>query len=208
MTWTYNHDDAEERRAAGETIWWYICTHPKRPFAGVFIDHPGTDLRIWVWQTWQYDVTGLLFWSTTLWTTSLAYPDHPQNPYEDPMGWNSSPYVKGAREPWGNGDGRFVYPPEAAGGVASEPVLDGPVACYRMEMLRDGIEDYEYLAMLERLLDEKGDALPARTKRRFQSLLTVPEEISKNLMTYTKDPAPIERHRDKVAKAIEALSAR
>ncbi len=208
MTSTYNHEDAEERRAAGDTIWWYICTHPKRPFAGVFIDHPGTDLRIWAWQTWQYDVTGLLFWNTTLWTTALVYPDHPQNPYEDPMGWTSSPYVEGAREPWGNGDGRLVYPPEAAGGVASEPILDGPVACYRMEMLRDGIEDYEYLAMLERLLDEKGDALPARTRRRYRKLLTVPERISKDLMAYTKDPAPLERHRNKVAQAIEALSAR
>ena len=208
MTSTYNHEDAKERRAAGDTIWWYICTHPKRPFAGVFIDHPGTDLRIWAWQTWQYGVTGLLFWNTTLWTTALVYPDHPQNPYEDPMGWTSSPYVEGAREPWGNGDGRLVYPPEAAGGVASEPILDGPVACYRMEMLRDGIEDYEYLAMLERLLDEKGDALPARTRRRYRKLLTVPERISKDLMAYTKDPAPLERHRNKVAQAIEALSAR
>ena len=208
MTSTYNHDDAEARRAAGETIWWYICTVPKRPFAGMFIDHPGTDLRIWLWQTWQYDVTGLLFWTTTLWSTSVAYPDHPQNPYEDPMGWKSNPYVDGAREPWGNGDGRFVYPPEAAGGVATEPILDDPVACCRMEMLRDGIEDYEYLAMLERLLEDEGNELPARMKRRYQKLLAVPGEISTDLTTYTKDPAPIEKHRDKVGRAIEALLAR
>ena len=148
------------------------------------------------------------FWTTTLWSTSVAYPDHPQNPYEDPMGWKSNPYVDGAREPWGNGDGRFVYPPEAAGGVATEPILDDPVACYRMEMLRDGIEDYEYLAMLERLLEDEGNELPARMKRRYQKLLAVPGEISTDLTTYTKDPAPIEKHRDKVARAIEALLAR
>ncbi|HOD48959.1 MAG TPA: DUF6067 family protein [Candidatus Hydrogenedentes bacterium] len=208
MTSTYNHDDAKARKAAGETIWWYICTVPKRPFAGMFIDHPGTDLRIWAWQTWQYDVSGLLFWTTTLWTTGVAYPDHPQNPYEDPMGWKSNPYVEGTREPWGNGDGRFAYPPEAAGGVAQQPVLDGPVSCVRMEMLRDGIEDYEYMVMLERLLDTKGDALPPRLKRRYERLLAVPREISENLTTYTKDPAPIEKHREKVARAIEELSAK
>ncbi len=206
MTSTYNHDDAEERRAAGEILWWYICTVPKRPYAGMFIDHPGTDLRIWLWQTWKYKVTGLLFWTTTLWSTGVAYPDHPQNPYEDPMGWKSNPYVAGAREPWGNGDGRFVYPPEAAGGVATEPILDGPVACVRMEMLRDGIEDYEYMVMLQRLLDEKGDALSSRMKRRYQRLLEVPDSISADLVTYTKDPAPIEKHRARVAEAIEKLA--
>lgn len=205
MTSTYNHEDAEARRAAGETIWWYICTVPKRPFAGMFIDHPGTDLRIWLWQTWKYDVTGLLFWTTTLWTTGVAYPDHPQNPYEDPMGWKSNPLVAGTREPWGNGDGRFVYPPEAAGGVAEEPILDGPVSCYRMELLRDGLEDYEYMAMLERLLEEKGETLSWWKRRRYEKLLDVPDSITEDLTTYTKDPAPIEQHRHKVAEAIEKL---
>jgi hypothetical protein len=205
MTSTYDHEDAEERRAAGETIWWYICTVPKQPFAGMFIDHPGTDLRIWCWQTWKYDVTGLLFWTTTLWTTGVAYPDHPQNPYEDPMGWKSTPYVKGAREPWGNGDGRFVYPPEAAGGIAEAPILDGPVSCFRMEMLRDGLEDYEYMTMLERLLEEKGDDLSWWKRRCYTRLLEVPDSITENLTTYTKDPAPIEKHRHDVAEAIEKL---
>lgn len=206
MTSTYNHEDAEERRAEGETIWWYICTVPKRPYAGMFIDHPGTDLRIWLWQTWKYNVTGILFWTTNLWTTGVAYPDHPQNPYEDPMGWKSNPHIPGAREPWGNGDGRFVYPPEAAGGVAQEPVLDGPVSCMRMELLRDGLEDYEYLAMLERLLEEKGQQLSWWRRRRFTRLLEVPASITEDLTTYTKDPAPIEKHRDRVARAIERLT--
>ena len=62
--------------------------------------------------------------------------------------------------------------------------------------------------MLERLLEDEGNELPARMKRRYQKLLAVPGEISTDLTTYTKDPAPIEKHRDKVARAIEALLAR
>jgi hypothetical protein len=122
------------------------------------------------------------------------------------MGWKSNPFIKGAREPWGNGDGRFVYPPEEAGGVSEEPVLKGPVDCMRLEMLRDGIEDYEYMAILERLLEEKGDDLSFWKKRRYPRLLEVPEEITENLTTYTRDPAPIEKHRRKVAEAIETLA--
>ena len=64
------------------------------------------------------------------------------------------------------------------------------------------------LKRLERLLEDEGNELPARMKRRYQKLLAVPGEISTDLTTYTKDPAPIEKHRDKVARAIEALLAR
>jgi len=52
--------------------------------------------------------------------------------------------------------GRFIYPPQdAANANPAGPVLDGPVDSIRWEMLRDGIEDYEYLTILERLLKAK-----------------------------------------------------
>ncbi|MDX1777137.1 MAG: hypothetical protein R3297_11190, partial [Desulfobulbales bacterium] len=50
----------------------------------------------------------------------------PQNPYADPMGWTSGfSTPKGAKRPWGNGDGRFIYPPEStADAHPKEPVLE------------------------------------------------------------------------------------
>jgi hypothetical protein len=74
-----------------------------------------------------------------------------------------------------------------------------------MELLRDGLEDYEYMAMLERLLEEKGETLSWWKRRRYEKLLNVPDSITEDLTTYTKDPAPIEQHRHKVAEAIEKL---
>ena len=47
---------AEQRRAQGEKFWWYVCTGPKAPYCGLFIDHAGTELRVWLWQTWQRGV--------------------------------------------------------------------------------------------------------------------------------------------------------
>jgi hypothetical protein len=29
-----------ERRKAGEEVWWYVCTGPRAPYVGLFIDHP------------------------------------------------------------------------------------------------------------------------------------------------------------------------
>ncbi len=124
------------------------------------------------------------------------------------MGWRSGySTAKGVKKPWGNGDGRFIYPPEAAADAhPGEPVLDGPVESIRWEMLRDGIEDYEYLAILNRLLKDKKDKLTAKQRQQYTALLEVPEDITKDMTTFTKDPAPIETRRDRIARAIAKLS--
>ena len=205
----YKHEPAEQRRKHGEKFWWYVCTGPKAPYCTLFIDHPGTELRVWLWQSWQRKIDGILVWQTNYWTSSAAYPDrdHPQNPYEDPMGWRSGYSTpKGIKKPWGNGDGRFIYPPEAAADAhPPEPVLDGPVESIRWEMLRDGIEDYEYLAILQRLLQAKKDKLTTRQQQNYAGLLEVPGDITSDMTAFTKDPAPIEARRDRIARAIVRL---
>ncbi len=207
----YQHEPAEQRREHGEKFWWYVCTGPKAPYCTLFIDHPGTELRVWLWQTWQRKIDGILVWQTNYWTSTAAYPDtdHPQNPYEDPMGWTSGYSTPaGQKRPWGNGDGRFIYPPlRAADAHPAGPVLAGPVDSIRWEMLRDGIEDYEYLAMLKRLLAAKGDRLDKTQRDQYAGLLDVPADITTDMTTFTKDPAPIERHRDRVARAIAVLNS-
>lgn len=204
----YDHAVAEQRRQAGEKFWWYICTGPKAPYCGLFIDHPGTALRAWLWQTWQRNIEGILVWQTNYWTSGTAYPDHPQNPYEDPMGWCTGYGIpRGEKRPWGNGDGRFIYPPEsAAQAQPGEPILEGPVDSIRWEMLRDGIEDYEYLAILKRLIRARKQDLTQAQVRRYSKLLSAPDAVTTDMTHYTKDPAPIEAHRHAVARAIEALS--
>ncbi len=73
-------------------------------------------------------------------------------------------------------------------------------------MLRDGIEDYEYLAILSRLLKTKKDNLTPQQRKKYAALLEVPESITKDMTTFTKDPAPIEARRDQVARAIAKLN--
>lgn len=210
VSFNYNHEQAEQRRAAGDTFWWYICTGPKAPYATLFIDHPGTELRVWLWQTWERGIEGILIWQTNYWTSSAAYPDIPQNPYEDPMGWTSGYSTPaGVKRPWGNGDGRFMYPPlAAANGRPSGPVLDKPVGSIRLEMLRDGIEDYEYLSRLHVLMHEYSKAHPDADLSAYKRLCEVPDTISESLTQFTWDPAPIEAHRASVARAIVDLQAR
>ncbi|OGV74537.1 MAG: hypothetical protein A3K19_08480 [Lentisphaerae bacterium RIFOXYB12_FULL_65_16] len=207
-----NMEKVEARRQAGDQFWWYICCGPKAPYCTEFIDHPGTELRVWLWQTWQRQVEGILIWESNYWTSSSAYPDPKQlqNPYDDPMSWVCGYGTPaGTKSPWGNGDGRFLYPPEAAGsGVQAETVLDGPVDSQRWEMLRDGIEDYEYFAILQRLLAAKRDRLAAGEIERYEALLKVPDAISTDLTHFTTDPAPVEQRRAEVARGIMDLMQR
>ena len=116
-----------------------------------------------------------------------------QDPYLDPVGWGKR-YNPGVKvSVWGNGDGRFCYPPLAArNGRQKETVIADPVSCIRMEMLRDGIEDYEYFAMLKRL-DAKNP------------LLVVPKNVYRALDDYSANPAYMETHREKLAGEIERL---
>ncbi|NUQ00132.1 MAG: DUF4091 domain-containing protein, partial [Armatimonadetes bacterium] len=208
----FNAETARPRMAAGETFWWYVCTGPKAPYATLFIDHPGTEMRVWLWQTWQRGIEGILVWASNYWSSGAAYPDakNPQNPYEDPMSWVSGyDTPAGTKRPWGNGDGRFVYPPEAAAdGRPAQPVLDGPVDSIRWEMLRDGIEDYENFVILKRLLAERGASLPAAERARFEALLEVPASITTTATAFTKDPAPLTARREEMLAAIEVLAKR
>lgn len=205
----YRHERAEERRKAGERFWWYVCTGPKAPYAGLFIDHPAPEMRIWVWQTWQRGINGLLVWEMNYWTSSAAYPDRdkPQNPYDDPMSWTSGYSTPaGQRLPWGNGDGRFIYPPPgAAGANPSAPVMEGPVDSIRWEQLRDGIEDYEYFQILKQRLQKAEGRLSSAEAQQFRALLSVPEAVTRSMTEFTPDGAPIEAHRVLLARAIERL---
>jgi hypothetical protein len=201
---------AAERRRHGEKFWWYVCCGPKAPYAGEFIDHPAPEMRIWLWQTFKRGIQGVLVWQTTYWTSATAYPDpkHPQNPYADPMSWTTGYGIpKGTRRPWGNGDGRFLYPPLAAVDPQGKgPVFDAPVDSIRIEHLRDGIEDYEYLCMLRKLLEKRGAGLPAGKRAEFRALLEVPPSITRSLTDFAAAGAPIENRRLQIARAIEKLA--
>jgi hypothetical protein len=203
---SHRRDFAAERRRAGDFYAWYICCGPESPYVANFIDRPGTDLRVWLWQTWQEQFQGVLIWESVWWHSPEAYPDGLQNPYEDSMSWVSCYGTpRGQKRPWNAGDGRFLYPPETATGRQPPPVLDGPVDSIRWEALRDGIEDYEYHVLLQRLLAEQRGKLSAEVLSRYESLLQVPAEISQSLTRYTTNPAAIEARRHELAQAIQQL---
>jgi len=194
-------DEVENCHKRGERVWWYLCCSPIAPYPGNFIDHPAIAFRTWVWMNWKYNIDGILEWTTIYWTgPKWAFPDpnNIQNPYEDPMAYSNTP---GAL--WHNGDGRLLYPPNMDVNKDKTKYLEGPVNSIRWEILREGIEDYEYFWLLRELTKK------ARKKgvdvSKEEKLLTIPEDIIKDRTNFTKDPKPLYEWRLRLAKAIERL---
>ncbi len=195
----------------GREFWSYLCTGPKSPWVTLFIDHPAVNLRMWLWMTYKWGLEGILVWRADYWNSPTLFPPGVlQDPWQDPMSYTVGygvPY--GQVNHWGNGDGRFLYPPNRDPGTDKTKYLCGPVDSVRWEILREGIEDHEYFVLLRKAVESaKGKPALKSAAAGAARLLDFPAALFTSGKDYTKDPLDLLRHREKVAAAIERLTAR
>jgi hypothetical protein len=127
----YDDQAMHAKQAKGEQVWWYVCCIPPAPYPNFFVNCPAIDHRILMWMQKLYDVQGLLYWSTTHW-----------DPSSTKDVWEDVATVKDI-SPDLYGDGSLFYPGSKVG-------LARPVSSIRLECIRDGLEDFDYLTLLER----------------------------------------------------------
>jgi hypothetical protein len=195
----------------GREFWSYLCTGPKSPWVTLFIDHPAVNMRLWLWMTYKWGLKGILVWRADYWNSPTLFPPGVlQNPWADPMSYTVGYGVPfGQVNHWGNGDGRFLYPPNRDPAQDRTKYICGPVNSVRWEILREGIEDYEYFVLLERAVkDAKAKAKTKGFAAEAAKLLDFPASLFSSGKVYTKDPLDLLRHRAKVARAIEKLTGR
>ncbi|MCX7598249.1 MAG: DUF4091 domain-containing protein [Armatimonadetes bacterium] len=213
LTASYDHREAEKRRRAGQEVWWYICCGPWHPYCNWFIDYPATDARVIFWQTFKYGVTGFLYYEIAMWRTNLITEpsaDLTQIPHEDEavrkaiaegkrwpdVPWNTFTFARF------NGDGLLIYPGRN----------QTPLPSLRLEVIRDGIEDYDLLSLLRDLRRQIFSG-PVRYRladgpvSKAGELLAVRPAVVKDLTHYTSDPVAILREREAVAKAALTLKS-
>jgi uncharacterized protein YjlB len=119
------------RQNAGDEGWMYVCWDPSNPYPNLLLDIPGMNHRIIPWMVKKEKNKGLLYWSTAWW-------DYVSDPWFSMM-------TMGSGYPNTFGDGSLLYPGRRAG----VDLVNGPVSSIRLEVLRDAIEDYDYLCMVE-----------------------------------------------------------
>lgn len=135
----------KEVKAKGGEITWYISCDQKFPQPNYFIDASAMDLVMVPWITARYKMDGILYWAINWWSET-------KNPWLDANTFHSGflcsdGYIL-------NGEGSLWYPGDFVESYTGQPNVDGPVSSIRFELLREGIEDYVYLSMLENLGDK------------------------------------------------------
>ena len=185
----------EELRAKGHEIWWYAADNPTKPYPNFFLDYPVFDNRIIMTLSWMYRVDGVLYWCINReWATNAGEkPRWPQGEWK--------PWIFHARHgtrKYKNGMGNFVY-----------PGADGRLLpSLRLENLRDGAEDYEYLKLLA------GGAARLRERRgapellaRAEAALRVPAEVARAVNDYSSKPEHLLAWRSRMGAVLEELAA-
>lgn len=131
-----------EEKARGGEITWYISCDQGYPQPNYFIDAPAMDLVMVPWITARYEMDGILYWAINWWSQTT-------NPWLDASTFHSGFLCS---DGWVlNGEGSLWYPGDYTERFTGQPDVDGPVSSIRFELLREGIEDYVYLSMLEEL---------------------------------------------------------
>jgi hypothetical protein len=195
--------------AKGREFWTYLCTAPKGPWVSLFIDHPAVNLRLWPWIAFRYGLKGLLVWRANYWSSPTVFPpENIQNPWTDPMSYTvgyGTPY--GQVNYWGNGDGRFLYPPNRDPNKDRAKYLCGPVNSVRWEILREGMEDFEYFRLLEKAVREAPPEKRGLAKK-ARALLDIPAAVFRSGRDFARDPQILLEHRRRVGEILEKLLTR
>ena len=177
----HRQDSAAKRQALGETIWTYtaLCQGPPTPWWHV--DYPLLNYRVPAWMAWRDRMKGLLYWG------GMSYWRETDDPWVHvPVYTGRGVYQQGDKGIRFNGEGSLVYPARAVG-------YDGIVPTIRLKALRDAIEDYEYLTMLNRLgKSAEADQIVRR--------------LTESWFQWDEDPAAYEKARAEMAAMIVAAT--
>ncbi|MBI3802562.1 MAG: DUF4091 domain-containing protein, partial [Nitrospirae bacterium] len=135
--------------SAGKELWWYQacgshgCGGSETGYPTPMADLPAIYSRAYEWLTYQYQIGFAAPGPTTelYFETVYAYAYASNDP------WKNIYYFTG------NGDGTYFYPgrPDKIGGTHHIPIPS-----IRLKMLREGIEDYEYLTLVAAKKEQAG----------------------------------------------------
>ena len=147
----------EREKNNGENTWLYFFSSLPY-FNPIILDHPGIEGKFMGWFFWKYRIKGLAHYSLNGWS---------QNPWLDPTGSY-------------NGEMSMLYPPsENNTNIVYGSNNHRFVPSIRLELMRDGLEDFEYLFLLN------GGTMPDVNGSNASDIQV--DKVIKGLTYYTRD---------------------
>jgi len=185
----FDPEFAKRVQSAGQEIGWYNCGPPPRSGVGT----SASELRSYYWQAAKYNLDFVARWGVQCWESegttrenvwTFRYSHHNSLLY--PEHPDKPPYT------------------EPGKGLADTAPLDS----IRFELIRDGIEDADYVRVLRQLITQAKSAGKADAAHRGEAVLqSIWEKTYPTLNQYNPPYAELLDARSKVAAAILALQA-
>lgn len=128
------------QKGEGDEVWWYVTRRPESPEITLLMETESVRHRILFWQQKLYNVDSFLYYLVNDWYDFEMFSDTKNGvnkKYES---------VAGSHDCYGNGV--LVY-------CGQEFDVYGGVGSLRLENVRDGIEDFEYLTMMVEQYDKE-----------------------------------------------------
>lgn len=178
----YSMERAEQaRQTRSREIWWYTANTPRPPYPNFFTTQPAMAHRVLMgFMAYAMKTEGFLYWRIEKWWRG-----------KPPI--SEGPYV---REHW--------IARESGQWLQRGP--DGPLPSIKLEMFRDGLEDYEYLKLAQERIDRLSSSAPFAVRRQAVELrrfFQPGNAIFKDFANFTTDPEALRRYRVQLAEFIE-----
>ncbi|MHA6482780.1 glycoside hydrolase domain-containing protein [Paenibacillus sp. strain BS8-2] len=180
-------EQVENFQANGGNMWWYGCVIPTHPYPTYHIDDDLISARLIPWMQRSYGIEGNLYWLSNLYAK-----------------WNGASYV--ARDIWNdplafhgaNGDGFLMYPGHKYG-------MNSPIATLRLQAIRDGNQDFEYLWLLEERIKQAAQQLGVEVSAK-ELIQPYYDRLFTNVKAFTKNPQDLQQVRSEISDFIEELA--
>ncbi len=144
--------------------WWYTSDNPRDGMCNFYITKSGIECRTVFWQQYLYGANGFLYWDASDFNSVNGTNKAVRNEYAGLLCYNNIAYR-----------------------------IEDPVGSVRLELVRDGIEDFDYLHMIEEKFGKDvADVFVAR--------------ITTDLMEYNTDSAVLEQVRIEMGELLQGWS--
>ena len=185
----YHKAGIPKLQAAGKECWGYVCCWPNEN-PNLFTEYPAVDGRALGWFTWKLGLKGHVYWASMAWGEALKAGGGAKQIDEIKSDWVTRSFGRY------NGDGVLFYP------GPNRAILDS----IRVENYRDGLEDYEYLALLKKAL--AGGSLAGAEAERAKKLVAVDDRICSRSFGYDLTGERMLAARREMAEILSGLADR
>lgn len=178
---------ASDFKANGGNMWWYGMVAPSNPYPSYHVDDDLISARLLPWMQHSYDIEGNLYWAVNIYAKWTGSQYIARDIWNDPLAF-----------PGANGDGYILYPGAKYG-------MNSPIATLRLQAIRDGNQDYEYLWLLEDRINQAAQQLGVEVSAK-EMIQPYYDRLFTNVKSFTKNVEELQQVRSEVADFIEELS--